>query len=189
MKVIVIKSTNNVGMVGDIVDVKPGFARNFLFPEQRAVHADAKNVKRFAHQKKMLEKRVERAREESKSLKEKIDGKEITIVRKSAVSKKLFGSVTSLDIQKELAQAYGHDINRKSIGLSEPIKQVGQYNVVLKLDGGLTATIKVNVEADSTEADEIAAQIAQANERENRQARAQAQTEEASAETAQEVTE
>ncbi|MCB0326411.1 MAG: 50S ribosomal protein L9 [Bdellovibrionales bacterium] len=191
MKVIVLKSTNNVGMVGDIVDVKPGFARNYLFPQNRAVHADSTNMKRFEHQKKMLEKQIEKAREESKSLQEKINGKEITIVRKSAVSKKLFGSVTSLDIQKALMEEYEHEINRKSIVLSEPIKQIGEYQIPLKLDGGLQASIKVIVEADSSEADQLAAQIQEANAAEDRQAKAAAKqskenSEEGSDQTAQE---
>jgi large subunit ribosomal protein L9 len=153
MKVILLESTNNVGMVGDVVNVKPGFARNFLIPQGKAMVADESNVAAFEHQKRMMEKRIEKARVEAEGVRGKLQDKEVTAVRRTAKAGKLFGSVTTLDIQALIAEQLDVEVNRKGIALSEPIKKTGSYPVVIKMDGGVEANITVTVEAEEVEED------------------------------------
>ncbi len=160
MKVIMLESTNNVGMVGEIVNVKPGFARNYLIPLNKAVVADERNVKKLSHQNKVLEHKVKKAKEQATQLHSQINQKEIIITKKSAQGKKLFGSVTSLDIQQTIAAQLGFQLNRKSIILEEAIKTAGTYTVALKLDGGLDSAITLIVRAEEAKEEKQAAAAA-----------------------------
>lgn len=148
MKVIMLESTNNVGMVGEIVNVKPGFARNYLLPLKKAVVADDRNLKSLAHQKKVTDHKVKKAREKATALHDQIHQKEIIITKKSATGKKLFGSVTSLDVQQTVQSQLGFTLNRKSIVLDEAIKVAGTYTIPLKLDGGLESALTLIVRAE-----------------------------------------
>ena len=148
MKVILLESTNNVGMVGEIINVKPGFARNYLLPLNKAVIADERNIKKFTHQNKVLEHRVKKAKAEATKTHDQIHQKEIIITKKSATGKKLFGSVTTLDIQTTVVAQLGIQLNRKSIVLEEAIKTAGTYTIPLKLDGGLESTLTLIVRAE-----------------------------------------
>ena len=148
MKVIMLESTNNVGMVGEVVNVKPGFARNFLIPLKKAVAADERNMKKLSHQNKVLEHKVKKAKEAATQLSSQISGKEIVITKKSATGKKLFGSVTTLDIQSAIKAQLGMELNRKSIQMEESIKTAGTYTVALKLDGGLESSLTLIVRAE-----------------------------------------
>lgn len=152
MKVILLESTNNVGMVGEVVNVKPGFARNYLLPQNKAVVADEQSIKKFEHQRRMMESKIEKAKQAAEGMKGQIDGQEIVLTRKTAKANKLFGSVTTLDIQKAIATQLEVEVNRKGIALSEPIKQTGNYPINVKLDGGVQASVTVIVEADQTQA-------------------------------------
>ena len=157
MKVILLESTNNVGMVGEIVNVKPGFARNYLLPLKKAVIADDRNVSKFSHQKTVLEHKIKKAKELASGVRDQINQKEIIITKRSATGKKLFGSVTTLDIQQTVATQLKIELNRKSIVLEEPIKTAGTYTVPLKLDGGLEATITLIVRAEEAKEEKVAA--------------------------------
>ena len=148
MKVILLESTNNVGMVGEVVNVKPGFARNFLFPKKKAVVANDRSMKAHLHQKKVLDHRVKKAKEEATKFQSQIHQKEINVVKKSSGAKKLFGSVTSLDVQGAITTQLGLTINRKSIVMEDIIKQIGSYVITLKLDGGLEALLTLHVKAE-----------------------------------------
>lgn len=152
-----LESTNNVGMVGEVVNVKPGFARNYLLPLNKAVVADERNMKRLAHQNKVLEHKVKKAKSAAESLHNQINLKEVIITKKSAQGKKLFGSVTSLDIQQTVASQLGFQLNRKSIVLDEPIKTAGTYTISLKLDGGLDSAITLIVRAEEAKEEKQAA--------------------------------
>ncbi|MEZ4819624.1 MAG: 50S ribosomal protein L9 [Bdellovibrionota bacterium] len=151
MKVILLESTNNVGMVGEVVNVRPGFARNYLLPKKKAVIADGQNMKAFEHQKRMMEGKIEKAKQLAEGVRGQLDGQEVVLARKTAKANKLFGSVTTLDIQKAVAEQLEVEVNRKGIALSEPIKQLGNYTVSIKLDGGVQAAITVIVEQDETQ--------------------------------------
>jgi large subunit ribosomal protein L9 len=160
MKVIMLESTNNVGMVGEIVNVKPGFARNYLLPLNKAVVADERNIKKLTHQNKVLEHKVKKAKELATELSGQINGKEIVITKKSATGKKLFGSVNTLDIQQTIATQLGFQLNRKSIVLDESIKTAGTYTVALKLDGGLESSITLIVRAEEVKEEKSAEEAA-----------------------------
>jgi large subunit ribosomal protein L9 len=157
MKVIMLESTNNVGMVGEIVNVKPGFARNYLLPLNKAVVADERNIKKLTHQNKVLEHKVKKAKEAATALHSQINQKEVVITKKSAQGKKLFGSVTSLDLQQAISTQLGFQLNRKSIILDEAIKIAGTYTVALKLDGGLESAITLIVRAEEAKEEKKAA--------------------------------
>lgn len=156
MKVILLESTNNVGMVGEVVNVKPGFARNYLLPLKKAVIADDRNVKKLSHQQTVLEHKVKKAKEQASAVRDQINNKELIITKKSAQGKKLFGSVTSLDVQQTAATQLKIQLNRKSIVLDEPIKQAGTYTIALKLDGGLDAAITLIVRAEEAKEEKAA---------------------------------
>ncbi|MFH1262885.1 MAG: 50S ribosomal protein L9 [Pseudomonadota bacterium] len=147
MKVILLETVSNLGMTGDIVTVKPRYARNFLLPRKKAIAADARSVKHVEHQKLVLEHKMKRAKKAGEEIRKTLEAKPITIKRKAGENEKLFGAVTAIDIEKSLAGA-GVIVSRKGISLSEPIKKLGTYEVPVKLDGGVDVKITVEVAAE-----------------------------------------
>ena len=144
MKVILLETMSNLGSIGEIVDVKPGYARNYLVPLKKAVSATIRNVKHVEHQKRMVEHKLVRLREASEELKKKLEKEGVKIRRKSGDHEKLYASVTALDVEESLRSA-GIIVSRKGIRLDEPIRKVGTYKVPVKLDGGLEAQVTVEV--------------------------------------------
>lgn len=153
MKVILLETVPSLGNIGQIVNVKPGFARNFLLPKSKAVLADNENVKQVQHRERILAKRIDKAKTEAEKAKTAIEAKTIEIVRKSAGEDKLFGSVTSIDIQKAI-ESLGFPVSRKGIMLANPIKKTGNYTIALKLDGNVEANLKIEVKAEPAEEEE-----------------------------------
>lgn len=147
MKVVLIETVGNLGLVGDIVNVKPGYARNYLFPRKKAIAADEKSVKHVAHRKMVLEHKMKRAKVVAEEAQQSLSKQSVTIHRKVGEQEKLFGSVTAGDIEQALG-AIGVTVSRKGITLDEPIKQIGKFEIPLKLDGGLEATITLEVAAE-----------------------------------------
>jgi large subunit ribosomal protein L9 len=135
---------DNVGKSGDLVKVRPGFARNYLLPRQLAVPATTAQVNRINHQKAVAVARSEKLKKESRELAQKISGLTIKIVRAVGEEDKLFGSVTAKEIESAV-KAQGFDIDRKKMHMPEPIKALGTYEIPLKLLTDVTATIKVEV--------------------------------------------
>jgi large subunit ribosomal protein L9 len=144
MKVILLETQSHLGAVGDVVDVKPGYARNYLFPSGKATAASERNVSRVEHHKRLVEHKMARLRKASEDFKKKLEKEGITIKRKAGENEKLFGSVTAIDIEEALRSA-GVIVSRKAISLEEPIKKAGSYKVPVKLDGGLEAKVSVEV--------------------------------------------
>ncbi len=149
MKVILLESMDNLGAVGEVINVRRGYARNFLLPGKKAIFADEKNLKVLAHQKMILDHKLKRIKEASEEIRKKVEKQKITITRKSGEKDKLFGSVTVMDIEHALKEL-GIKISRRSIHLDEPIKKVGKYQIPVKLDGGLEMKVTVDVQAEST---------------------------------------
>ncbi len=145
MKVLLKQDVTNLGRAGDIKEVKTGYARNFLIPNGFVIGADARSEKEQQFldnmRKRKLEKRKKTAQESASSL----NGKEVQITVKTGAEGRLFGSVTNQTIQKALEEI-GHHLDRKSIDLSEPIRQLGKYTVQLKLHEGVAAAITVLVQ-------------------------------------------
>ncbi len=147
MKVILKEDVKALGSIGEIVNVKNGYARNFLIPKGLAVKADSKNLKEFEHHKRMIEFKLNKVKIQAEQIKEKIENVELNIPQKLGKSGKLFGSVTSLMIEKELEKE-GLDIDRKKILLKEPIKTLGNFEIDVKLHPEVIAKLKVNVIAE-----------------------------------------
>ena len=144
MKVILKEDVKALGSIGDIVTVKDGYARNYLLPKGLAVRADEKNLKQFLHQKRLIELKLNKIKIQAESLKEKVENVELNIKQRIGKSGKLFGSVTSLVIEKEL-EKLGLHIDRKKILLKEPIKTLGNFEIDIKLHPEVIAKLKVNV--------------------------------------------
>ena len=144
MKVILKEDVKALGSMGDIVNVKDGYARNYLIPKKLAVPADERNLKEFLHHKRIIERKLNKVKIQAEELKKKIEEVELTIKQKVGKSGKLFGSITSLVLEKELEKV-GLNIDRKKILLQEPIKTLGNFKVKIKLHPEVIAELKVNV--------------------------------------------
>ena len=144
MEVILLKEHESLGEIGDIVNVKPGYARNFLFPNGIAVRSSKRNIALAEEQKKTLQKRLERESKVNQDLIAQLAKVEISIEVEVGEEDKMFGSVTNLDIHKSLTEK-GVKIDRQSILLDQPIKTLGVHNVPIKLSSGEKQEIKVYV--------------------------------------------
>ncbi|NIS75435.1 MAG: 50S ribosomal protein L9 [Deltaproteobacteria bacterium] len=144
MKVILIQDMENLGSAGDIVEVAKGYGRNFLIPRNLAVVASTRNIKKLEHQKNMVEAKVRKESEKSRSLLEKVDGQELIVRANVGEEGKLFGSVTSADIAEELGKL-GFDIDRKQIVLDTAIRSIGEHRMKVRVSSGLFAEIVVTV--------------------------------------------
>ena len=144
MKVFLREDVRNLGKIGEIVNVSDGYARNFLFPKKLAVEANTKNIKEFEHQKRVIQEKVTKIREASRSVAEKLSALTLTIKAKAGEEDKLFGSVTNMDISEAL-KAEGFDIDKKKITMEEPIRRLGLHPVEVKVHPEMSATVKVNV--------------------------------------------
>jgi len=147
MKVILTKDLENVGKAGALVDVKPGFGRNYLLPRQLAMPATAKNVRQLEHEKSGILSRAARQRSSMDAMAKKISAILLKFGRKVGEQDKLFGSVTSKDIHDRLVEQ-GYEIDRKQIHLPEPLKTIGDHEVEVKLHPEVTAKLKVAIAAE-----------------------------------------
>jgi len=146
MNIILTENIDGLGTIGDIVKVKPGYARNFLLPRGFAVLADNRNVKELEHQKRQLERKLQRITQAAEVLKGRIEAVTLAVSHKAGEEGKLYGAVTGMELETQLAEK-GIEIDRKRIQLAEPIKSVGEFEIPVKLDAGVTATIKLVVSA------------------------------------------
>lgn len=142
MKVILLENVPQLGEAGQIVEVKRGHARNYLFPRKLAVEADPKNLKRIEHHKKLLENRKTKELREAQRLAQQLEALSLTLSRKAGEQDKLFGAVTDMDIEKALRDK-NYPVTRKMIHLDEPIKALGVYQVPIKLHPQVEAKLKV----------------------------------------------
>lgn len=145
MKVILKAKVKGVGNPGDVKEVADGYARNFLLPKGLAEIADASSLKKLEQQKKSADKREERELANSQSLKEKIEDLKLTYKVKAGEGGRLFGSVTSKDIADELSRI-GIKVDRRKIILTEPIRQLGSYQLEIRLHPQVTANLNFEVE-------------------------------------------
>lgn len=146
MNIILTEPVEGLGTIGDLVKVKPGFARNFLIPKGKAVLANPRNVKELEHQKRQLERKMQKLTAAAELLKAQIEKVSCEFAHRASEEGKLFGSVTNMEIQAKLVEK-GIDVDRKKIQLDEPIKTLGDHVAVVKLDAGVTAEVKIKVVA------------------------------------------
>tara|TARA_S200000501_G_scaffold360692_1_gene388085 strand:+ start:1428 stop:1871 length:444 start_codon:yes stop_codon:yes gene_type:complete len=144
MDIILLKDYNGLGEAGDVVNVKPGFARNKLIPEGIALRASKRNLAISKEKKATAQSRLNREQLANEALVKKISKVEITIEVQVSEEEKMFGSITSNDIQKALKEK-GVDVDRHSILLDEPLKALGIYHVSVRVTPNMDADIKVYV--------------------------------------------
>lgn len=144
MKVILTKDLDNLGRAGALVEVKPGYGRNYLLPRNLAVLATAKNIRQLDHQKAGILSRAAKDRQNMSAMAQKLSAVEVKLTRKVGEQNKLFGSVTSKDIHEQLVNQ-GYQVERKQIHLPEPLKEVGTHEVEVKLHADVSAKVKVTI--------------------------------------------
>ena len=132
MQVILLERVAKLGQMGDIVDVKPGFARNYLLLQGKALTASKENVARFESQKADLEARNLETRKEAEALAEKVDGEQFIVIRQASDGGNLYGSVTTRDAAN-VATENGFSVDRKQVIIRQPIKELGLHEVELHL--------------------------------------------------------
>jgi large subunit ribosomal protein L9 len=148
MKLILREDVENLGKGGDLVDVKPGYGRNFLLPRGLAVVANTKNVRELDHQKTVASAKAAKLKASAEAIAKRLAETPVVLKRKAGEQDKLFGSVTAIDIAEALA-ARGLQLDRRAIDLAEPIKTVGDFEVPVKLHHDVVGKAKVKVEAEA----------------------------------------
>ena len=151
MKVIFVEDVPNVAKAGDIKDVADGYGKNFLIPKGLAASATSQSMNEA---KRQLEKRAKRRAEteaELRQLAADIDGKEVVVTAKTGGKEKLYGSVTSEDISAGLEKSFAVIVDKRKIEITNPIRQVGTYDVAIRLATDIVPTIKVTVKEQETE--------------------------------------
>ena len=146
MKLILKENIEHLGQIGDIVKVAPGYARNYLLPKGLAIESTEKNAKALEHAKRQLAYKKNKSLEAAKNLVAKLEALSIVLTHQAGEEGKLFGSVTNMEIAAFLKDN-GLEIDRKKIVLAEPIKQLGEYSVPVKVHPEVGATLKVTVSA------------------------------------------
>ncbi len=147
VNIILQENVDGLGVIGDQVVVKPGYARNYLVPKGLAIVANERNVKELDHQKRQLAHKLEKVTKDAEAVKARIERVVCAFSQRAGEEGKLFGSVTSMDLEAKLQEA-GIGIDRKKIQLVEPIKSLGEHVVNVKLDAGVVAELKVVVTAE-----------------------------------------
>lgn len=144
MELILKETIETLGQEGDVVTVKPGFARNYLIPQRKAVMATKSNLAILEQEKAAIQSKIAKSKEEAESLAKAISRLTVVIEQRVGEGDKLFGSITSADIANKL-QELGVEIDRKKIALAEPIKTLGEKNITIKVGYQVNATVKVQI--------------------------------------------
>ncbi|WP_170368644.1 50S ribosomal protein L9 [Ruegeria arenilitoris] len=152
MQVILLERVAKLGQMGDVVDVKPGYARNFLLPQGKALSASEANIASFEAQKAQLEARNLETKKEAEALAKKLDGQQFIVIRSASDAGALYGSVTPRDAA-EAATAAGFTVDKKQVVLVSPIKELGLHTVSVKLHPEVEVEIKLNVARSEEEAE------------------------------------
>ncbi len=147
LRLILNEDVEHLGTVGDIVDVAPGYARNFLIPRNLAVPATTRNVKQLEHTKRLIGVKRAKALTTATELSKRLGEVSVTIARPVGEEDKLFGSVTNRDIADAVAKE-GFTLDRRAIVLAKPIKSLGVYSVAVKLHADVSTQVKVWVVAE-----------------------------------------
>ena len=151
MKIVLLERVQKLGQMGDIVDVKSGYARNFLLPFHKALRATEQNIKYFEDQKSTLEAKNLENIKEAERLKTKINGNSFTLIRSASDAGALYGSVSAKDI-KDVVADNGILIAKNQINLEKPIKELGVYKIIISLHPEISSEITINVARTDEEA-------------------------------------
>jgi len=137
----------NLGKIGDVVRVKPGYARNYLLPRGLAVEASPKNLRVLEHQKRVITAKADREHKSAEASAKRLEGLQLTVRARAGEEGRLFGSVTNMDVERLLADK-GFQVERRRIVLDEPIKQVGTYPITVQVGRAVRATVQLTIEAE-----------------------------------------
>jgi large subunit ribosomal protein L9 len=152
MQVILLERVAKLGQMGDVVDVRPGYARNFLLPQGKALTASQANVAAFEERKAQLEARNLETKKEAEDLGAKLDGQQFVVIRSASDAGSLYGSVTPRDAA-EAATAAGFSLDRKQVSLINPIKELGLHQLAVRLHPEVEVKIVMNVARSPEEAE------------------------------------
>lgn len=147
VEVILRRDVADLGLAGEMVNVRPGYARNYLIPQGIALVATEGNRRRFEEERRQVEQSAEREREAAQELAGELEGREVNFVRRASESGRLFGSVTAADIADELEKE-GVAVDRRAIRLEDPIKDLGEHDVPVRVHMDIVPTLKVSVVAE-----------------------------------------
>ena len=152
MQVILLERVAKLGQMGDVVDVKPGYARNFLLPQGKALTASKANIAAFEAQKAQLEARNLETRKEAEALAERLDGQQFVVIRQASDGGALYGSVSTRDVADAASEA-GFSLDRKQVLIEKPIKELGLHKIMVRLHPEVEAEITLNVARSNEEAE------------------------------------
>ncbi|MEE9240103.1 MAG: 50S ribosomal protein L9 [bacterium] len=188
MRVILRREIENLGDVGDVIEVADGYGMNHLIPKGLALQASAGSVRAAQHEQMLRESQIQAAKRGSENEAGKINGTELEFTARAGEDGRLFGSVTNRDIETALAEK-GLKVSRRKILLEEPIRRVGEHDVEIRLHPEVKAQIKVHVLADRTDPPAEAAAAEEKKEDENSQEETAEAAQAADIETPEEATE
>ena len=152
MQIILLERVEKLGQIGDVVTVKPGYARNFLLPRGKALRANKANLEKFEAEKAELVAQNDKARGEAMKVAEKMEGTAVSIVRAASEMGQLFGSVNARDISAALVEA-GHEIDRRQVVMDKAIKTLGLFDMRVKLHAEVTVDVTINIARSLEEAE------------------------------------
>ncbi|GAB3593832.1 MULTISPECIES: 50S ribosomal protein L9 [Acetobacter] len=151
-EVILLQRVEHLGQMGEVVKVRPGYARNFLLPQGKAIRANAGNLARFERERVQLEAQNIKRREEAERLSERMEGLAVVLIRQAGDSGSLYGSVSTRDVAQIVTEA-GFTIDRQQVSLAHPIKSLGLYEVKVALHPEVVVPVTVNVARSEEEAE------------------------------------
>lgn len=152
MQVILLEHVDNLGNLGDVVKVKPGFARNYLIPQRKALRASKDNIAYFEAQKKELEKQNEARKQEAAKLSKKLEKLSVVVIRHASESGQLYGSVTARDIADLVTAKSGLEIGRSMVIIKDTFKSIGLFPVAIALHPEVKVEVTVNIARSEEEA-------------------------------------
>lgn len=153
MEIILLERVEKLGQMGDVVKVKPGFARNFLLPKKKALRATKENLAYFDTQRQQLEAENLKHRDEAQKVADKLNGLKVVVIRSAGDSGQLYGSVSARDIAAGVTEA-GFTIQRGQVVMERPVKTLGLFDTRVRLHPEVSATVTINVARSEEEASE-----------------------------------
>ncbi|MDF2764290.1 MAG: rplI [Rhodospirillales bacterium] len=166
MEVILLERIENLGQMGDVVRVRPGFARNYLLPKRKALRATKDNMSRFESQRAQLEAQNLKRRQEAEAVGSKLDGLKVVLLRQASEAGQLYGSVTARDIAEAVTEA-GFTIQKSQVVLNQPIKELGLHTIRVVLHPEVSVSVTANVAKSAEEAEaQVSGQSAERQEAE-----------------------
>lgn len=152
-QVILLERVESLGAMGDVVSVKPGYARNYLLPQKKALRASKQNIAFFEAQRKVLEADNSKKRAEAEKLAKKIEGTKVPLIRQASEGGQLYGSVAARDIAEQLAKETGLSIEKSMVALNQSYKNIGLFDVAIILHPEVRVLVTVNIARSAEEAE------------------------------------